>query len=141
MSFFVDTNIVVYAAGQGEYREPCLELLRAVAAGRCEGRTSTAMVEEAWHLELSGRGGPLPGLARRTYAVFTPLLPVTDETVELALSLDAGALGANDRIHLATCRQHSIDTIVSADADFDQVKGIRRIDPLDREALSRLLES
>lgn len=139
MSFFVDTNIVVFAAGQSEYREPCLELLRSIAAGGSQGRTSTAVVEEAWHLELSGRAGPLPGLARRAYAVFTPLLPVTDETVDLALSLDGGTLGANDRIHLATCLEHGIETIVSADSDFDRVRGIRRVDPLDRRALRRLL--
>lgn len=139
MSFFVDTNVVIYAAGKSQYREPCLELLREIAAGRSEGRTSTAVIEEAWHVELSGRAGPLPGLARRTHAVFTPLLPVTDETVHLAFSLDGGPLGANDRIHLATCRQHDIETIVSADGGFDQVRGIRRVDPLDQRALRRLL--
>jgi uncharacterized protein len=141
MSFFVDTNVVVYAASESDYRQPCLELLEAIAAGRAEGRTSTAVLEEAWYVELSGRAGPLHGLARRAYAVFTPLLPVTDETVELALSLAPGPLGANDRIHVATCRQHAIGTIVSADGGFDRVRGVRRVDPLDAPALARLLGS
>lgn len=139
MAFFVDANIVVYTATEGPYHEACSELLSAITEGQAEGRTSTAVLEEVWHVELSGKGGDVSGLAESAYTVFTPLLPVTDETVELALSLDAGPLGANDRIHLATCRQHSIDTIVSADADFDRVRGIRRIDPLDRRSLSRLL--
>lgn len=141
MTFFVDTNVIVYAAGGSKYHDACLELMRAVASGRGEGRTSTAVLEEVWHLELSGRAGPVPGLARRAYSVFTPLLPVVDESVELALSLDGGRLGANDRIHLATCHQHAIDTIVSADAGFDGIRGLRRVDPLDRRSLSRLLDT
>jgi len=139
VTFFVDTNVVVYAATQSEYREPCLDVLRAIAAGESDGRTSTAVLEEAWHVELSERAGPLHGLARRAYSVFTPLLPVTDETVELALTLEGGRLGANDRIHLAACRQHEIETILSADGDFEGIRGLRRVDPLDRRAVSQLL--
>jgi hypothetical protein len=45
--------------------------------------------------------------------------------------LDLPGLGASDRLHVGTCAEHGIDTIVSADADFDRVKGLRRIDPLD----------
>jgi predicted nucleic acid-binding protein len=140
VTFFVDTNVLVYAAGEGEYREPCLELLRAIAAGQAEGKTSTAVLEEAWHVELSGRAGTLTGLARRSYALFTPLLPVTDETVSFALSLEGGPLGANDRIHVATCIVNGVDAIVTADTGFEGIGGLRRIDPLDRRALSDLVK-
>lgn len=139
MTFFVDANIVVYAATDGPYHTACSELLSAITEGQADGRTSTAVLEEVWHVELSGKAGDVWGLASSAYTVFTPLLPVTDETVELALSIDGGALGANDRIHRATCRQNAINTIVSADADFEGIRGLRRIDPLDRRALSRLL--
>jgi predicted nucleic acid-binding protein len=139
VTFFVDTNILVYSAGASERREPCIELLRAIGARRVDGRTSTSVIEEVWHLELSGRAGPLTGLTTRSYAVFTPLLPVTDETVELALTLDAGALGSNDRIHLAICLLNGIDTIVTADAGFDSLHQVRRVDPLDTRAVARLL--
>jgi predicted nucleic acid-binding protein len=139
VTFFVDTNVLVYSAGESERRETCIELLRAVGSGLADGRTSVSVLEEAWHLELSGKAGPLSGLAERAYAVFTPLLPVTDATLELALSLEGGPLGANDRIHLATCLENGIDTIVSGDADFDGIREIRRVDPLDRRALARIL--
>lgn len=139
MSFFVDANVLVYAAVASEYREPCLEILEAVAKGTAEGRISTAVFEEVWHIELSGRAGELGGLAKRTYTVFTPLLPVTDEIVARALSLDAPRLGANDRIHVATALANGIDVIVTADADFDGVPGIRRIDPFDGTARRLLL--
>jgi len=140
MTFFVDTNVVVYAATDGPYREPCLRVLEATARG-AEARTSTAVLEEAWHVELSGRARDLTGLAANAYTVFTPLLAVTDDVVDAALRLRAAGIGANDRIHVATCALNGIDVIVSADTGFDSVRGIRRIDPLDARALKRLLDS
>lgn len=138
MAFFVDANVVVYTATGGAMRSACAELMDAIGEG-AEGRTSTAALEEVWHLELSGRIGELAGLTRTAYTVFTPLLAVTDEVVARALALGAETLGANDRIHVATCLENGIGTIVSADADFDAVRGLRRVDPLDRRALARLL--
>ena len=139
-SFFVDTNVVVYAATDGPYRDACLRVLEAAARG-AEARTSTAVLEEAWHVELSGRVGGLAGLAASAYTLFTPLLAVTDQIVDAALRLKASGIGANDRIHVATCALNGIDTIVSADAGFDGVRGVRRVDPLDARALARLLDS
>ena len=139
MTFLVDANVIVYAAIPSRYREPCLEVLAAIAAGKADGKVSTAVFEEVWHLELSGRVGPIRGLAERAYRAFTPLLPVTDDIVARALRLDGKRLGSTDRIHLATALANGIDTIVSADSDFDHVRAIRRVDPLDDRAIARLL--
>ena len=141
MTFFVDANVVVYTGGVGPYGDACRALLDAVTAGEAEGVTSTAVLEEVWHIELSAKAGDISGLTQEAYTMLTPLLPVTDETVAFALSLDADALGANDRIHVATCLQNGIDTIVTADAGFDGVRGIRRVDPLDSRAVRRLLRA
>lgn len=140
MAFFVDANVVVYTATAGPMQSACAEVMDAIGEG-AEGRTSTAGLEEVWHLELSGRLGEVAGLTRAAYAAFTPLLAVTDEIVARALSLDAPDLGANDCIHVATCLENGIDAIVTADTDFDGIRGLRRIDPLDSRALSRLLGS
>jgi predicted nucleic acid-binding protein len=139
VTFLVDANVIVYAAVPSQYRGPCLELLAAIAAGEADGKVSTAVFEEVWHLELSGRVGAIRGLAERAYRAFTPLLPVTDDIVARALRLDAKRLGSNDRIHVATALANGIDTIVSADSDFDRVRTIRRVDPLDDQAMARLL--
>jgi predicted nucleic acid-binding protein len=64
---------------------------------------------------------------------------VTDETFRRALEVDVPRLGANERVHVATCLENGIDVIVSADEGFDGVKGIRRVDPLDERARRRLL--
>lgn len=139
MSFLIDANIAVYAAAVSPYREACAQIIEAVTSGEAEGRMSTAILEEIWHIELSGKVAGLDGLARRMYVVFTPLLPVTDEIVTRALELRAPRLGANDRVHVATAFANGIDTIVSVDTGFDGVQGVRRVDPQSRAARSRLL--
>lgn len=139
MTFFLDANVLIYSAVPSRFREPCLELLEAVARGHAEGRTSTAVLEEVWHLELSGRAGPLDGLTERAYTLMTPLLAVGDDAFRLALSVSAPTLGANDRLHAGTCMAHGIELLVSADQGFDEVAGLKRVDPLDRSELHSLL--
>jgi predicted nucleic acid-binding protein len=141
LTFLIDANVIVYAAVPSKYRDVCLEILEAVAEGRADGRVSTAIIEEVWHIELSGRAGAIEGLARQTYLAFSPLLPVNDQIIARALDLEARRLGANDRIHVATALAHDIDTIVTADADFDHVAAIRRVDPLSDPERSRLLRA
>ncbi len=141
MTFLIDANVIVYAAVPSRYRNACLEILEAVAEGKADGRVSTAIIEEVWHIELSGRAGAIDGLTRQTYLAFSPLLPVNDQIIGRALDLEARRLGANDRIHVATALANDIDTIVSADADFDHVRAIRRVDPLDEAQRSRVLRS
>lgn len=139
MKFFVDANVVIYSAVACPHQQACLEILRAIAAGSAEGYTSTAALEEVWHLELSGKAGSLAGLTRRAHAIFSPLLPVTDEAFQFALSLRGTSVGSNDRIHAGTCASNGIAAICTADAGFDTVTGIKRVDPLDRPAVAKLL--
>ena len=141
MAFFVDTNVIVYAATEGPYRDSCLEILHAITEGDANGRTSTAVLEEVWHVELSGKAGNISGLAENAYTIFAPLLAVDHEIFGSALARPVPRLGANDRIHVATCALNEIGSIVTADADFDGIRGLRRVDPLDRPALARVLAS
>ena len=139
MKFFVDANVVIYSAVPGPYQHACADILLAVASGVAEGYTSTAVMEEVWHLELSGKAGPLAGLTRRAHAVFSPLLPVTDEAFQSAMAMRGVNVGANDRLHAATCAVNDIGAICTADAGFDGISGLRRVDPLDRSAVQELL--
>lgn len=139
MTFFVDANVLIYSAVSSDFREPCLEVLEAIARGQADGRTSAAVLEEVWHIERSGRAGNLEGLARRAYTLMTPLLPVDDDAFRLALALEASELGTNDRLHVGTCMSHGIEIVLSADEGFDSVREVRRIDPLNSRARRRLL--
>lgn len=139
MTFFVDANILIYSYVDSKYRAPCLDLMSAVATGHADARTSSAVLEEVWHIAKSGRAGELGELVSHAYTLFTPLLSVTDDAFRHALGLKARGIGTNDLVHAGTCIAHGIDTIVSADSDFDRIKGLHRIDPLDTRALHRLI--
>jgi len=139
LSFFVDANVLVCSAVSSDYREGCFEILEAIARREVDGGTSPAALEEVWCIERSGRAGILEGLTTQAYTLFTPLLPVTDQAFRLGLAVRAPRLGTNDRLHVGTCLAHEIEVIVSADAGFDGVKGVRRIDPLDSRSRRRLM--
>jgi predicted nucleic acid-binding protein len=141
VKFFVDTNVVIYTRSSTPYCDPCSQIVTAIAAGEADGRTSTAVLEEVWHLELSERARRLEGLAANAYATFRPVLDVTSEIFARALDLDDTSIGANDRVHVATCLANDIDTILSADRGFDAVEQLRRIDPLDTSAVEALLST
>lgn len=140
MTFLVDANVLAYANADPATAlgRSCSMLVEGIAGGKLDGRASTAILEELWHLELRGRPSGLEGATADTYAIFTPLLPVTDTVVAAALALDApSSLGANDRIHVATCLASGIEAIVTTDRAFDAIEGIVSVDPLDESAISR----
>lgn len=139
MHCFLDANVLVYALDDDERGERCRELLAASASGELDAVSSTAALEEVWHLELSGRLPSLAGQTRRAHELLSPLLSVTDAVFARALDLDAGRIGANDRIHAALCIEHALTTIVTADAAFDGVAELRRVDPGDPVGVRRLL--
>lgn len=130
-ALLIDANVLVYAVAGDERGRRCREILSAVAEGRMEGIASTAILEEVWHLELSGRIANLSGQTERAHRLLAPLLPITDETFTRALQVSAGEIGANDRIHVATCTEHGIEAILSADHGFDEVASLERVDPMD----------
>lgn len=107
--------------------------------GDADGRTSVSVIEELLYLELSGRLGPAEGLALDATDLFAPLLPVRESTIRSAIDLRAAGLGANDRVHAAVCAENGIPVIVTADRGFDAVRGLKRVDPLNRRELERLL--
>lgn len=139
MTFFVDANVIVYARTEGPYRAACQSILRSVAGGEADGKTSTAALEEVWHLELTAPSLRLEGLTAAAYRIFAPLLAVTDDVFRRAMDLEASMIGANDRVHVATALANGIEVIVSADARLARVGAIRHVDPLDSELVARLM--
>jgi predicted nucleic acid-binding protein len=142
VTFFVDANVILYAAMDSEYREGCVAVLEAIVDG-ADGRTSTAALEEVWHIERSGRLGGLDGLTEHAYDIFSPLLAVTDQAFMTAFAMSersVGRLGTNDRIHVGTCIANGIDAIVTADRGFSAVGSpLSCVDPRDADALHDLL--
>jgi predicted nucleic acid-binding protein len=140
-AFFVDTNVLIYSRSSpsSEYRDSCLEILTAIERDEVDAQVSTAVLEEVWILELTDRVGDIEGLAADAHDLFSPVLAVTDEIFARALALPHSKIGAKDRVHVATCLEHGIDRIVTADKGFDTVAGLQRIDP--REGAAALLNN
>jgi predicted nucleic acid-binding protein len=138
--FFIDTNVFVYAvAEESPYLAGAAATMEALGAGTASAVTSVSVVEELWHHELRGRPTGLDGAADAAFSLMRPVLAVTDEIVAAALDLKVRGLGANDRIHVATCHAHGIETVLTADRGFDAAPGLRRVDPADLSEVRTLL--
>jgi uncharacterized protein len=139
-TFFIDTNVFVYAVAEDSaYQAGAAETMEALGAGTASAVTSATVIEELWHLELRGRLPGLDGAADAAFTLMRPVLAVTDEIVAVAFTLKAANLGANDRIHAATCATHGIEMMLTADRGFDSVPGLRRVDPADQSEVRALL--
>lgn len=141
MSAFFDTAVIMYAAGKPHpLRRPCRQLIEAVVDQSLDGVTSAEVVQEILHRFSTGDRRPVgAAMAESALDVFAPVLPITERVMREmpSLFLQYPALTARDLIHLATCRIHGIDLIISPDRGFDGIEGITRIDPAD--APGRLL--
>jgi hypothetical protein len=130
---FLDANVFLYAAGRAHpYREPCRRLLRRVERGALPSNTSVEVVQDLlyvlWRRGLT-RQGTL--LARSVLDLFPETLPQTRADLREACELldRYPGLTPRDAVHVATMQSHGIEIIISADVHFDEVEGIRRIDP------------
>lgn len=138
-AFFIDTNVFVYAVRESDAQAGAAATLAALGAGTTSAVTSAAVLEELWHLELRGRIPELQGVTEAVYTLLRPVLDVTDEIMATALGIEVKELGANDRVHLATCMANDVPTILSGDRGFDAAPGIRRVDPADLSEVRMLL--
>lgn len=76
-------------------------------------------------------------MARDALDLFDPVLPVTHAVMSrmLALVKPYPALSGRDLVHVATCLEAGIGTIVSPDRGFDDVADLDRIDIPDAATL------
>jgi hypothetical protein len=133
MTVFIDTGVIMYAAGSSHpLREPSRRILAMVESGTLLAVTSTEVVQEIAHRYLSiGRRDIAERLTADTLDLFAPVLPITHAVVRRLPSLIAQypGLAARDLIHVATCQHEGVTDIVSPDRGFDEVAGLRRLDP------------
>ncbi|MGH9364669.1 MAG: type II toxin-antitoxin system VapC family toxin [Thermoanaerobaculia bacterium] len=133
MRAFLDTNVFLYAAGVSHpAKEPCARVLRRVAEGSLDATINSEVVQEILYV-LARRGRREDGvvLARHVASLFTDLLPVTREDVLGACDLvqKYPKLSVRDAVHAASMLRNGLKRVISVDADFDQIREIRRIEP------------
>jgi hypothetical protein len=129
----VDSNIFMYAAGREHpLKKRAAVFLERVALGSVDAAIDAEVLQEILHrYRALGRwveGRLVYDTARM---VFPEVLPVTAEVTDRARQLldRLSGLMARDAIHAAVVQVYGLDSISSFDHDFDQMKGLRRVEP------------
>jgi predicted nucleic acid-binding protein len=132
---FLGVNVPMYAAGQPHrYKTPCSQIMKAVTEGELSVAIDTEIIQEILcrYGALQRREIAVP-MALDVLTLAISIYPVTEEDIRLTVDLferDArkGAT-ARDLIHAAVMKTKGLTEIISVDALFDLIDGIRRIDP------------
>lgn len=133
---FLDTNVPIYAAGRAHHlKEPSAQVLMLVAERPAAFLTDAEVLQELLHRYLALRLWPQ---GREVFRHFAELMrervePVHAVDVEHAALLadQYPDLGARDLLHAAVISRLGLRRIVSADAGFDRLPDVERLDPTD----------
>lgn len=133
--YFVDANIIMYAVGAPHaFKQPTLDILTDISTQRIMAVTSAEVLQEILHRYTSlKRRNDATQVTNHLITLVAEVYPITLTEIQRALQLHLQypTLTARDSVHVATMLNHNIVMILSADAHFDGLPGITRIDPLD----------
>ena len=128
---FVDSNVPMYLVGAAHpHKADALRLLERCLSERQRLVTDAEVLQEILHryAAIDRRDAIQPA--------FDALLGVVDEVLAIERSIVERAktivlsrrqLSARDAVHLAVMEEAGIETILSFDAGFDGLPGIRRL--------------
>lgn len=129
----VDTTVLLYAVGlQHPYADPSQRLLDAVAEGKVSATTTFEVIQEFVHVRARRRGRRDAVTMGRNFArLLWPLLGFGDAHLDPGLRLFErhGQIGAFDAFLAAAALAVGADALVSGDAGFAAVKGLRYVEP------------
>lgn len=129
----LDTTVLVYAMGENhEFRQPCRDLIAAIATGTVEATTTVEVIQEFVHVRSRRRGRDDAATLGREYLdLLTPLLAVsaTDLRSGLALFESVSGLGAFDAVLAGAVIGAGASALVSADRAFGAVAGLAHVVP------------
>ena len=131
---FLDANVPIYAAGRPHrLKEPSSQVLMVAAERPASFVTDAEVLQELLHRYLALRLWPQ---GKEVFHRFADLMrervePVQAADVEQAARLadEYPELGARDLLHAAVMRRLGVRRLVSADAGFDRLSGLERLDP------------
>lgn len=132
----LDANIPVYAAGRDHpKKDPSAQVLAMARDHPTAFWTNVEVLQEIMHLYRRTRRWELGQSVLRG---FTDLMagriePVFVRDIEVAATLADRheGLSARDLVHAAVMQRLGIERIVSADAGFDRLPDVIRLDPAD----------
>lgn len=130
----VDSAVVAYALGDSALeRDACRRFLVQITTGSNRAYASVEMIQEVVHHRLRRTGDRTRAIreGKEACAAFT-LLAFDREILDLSLELieKLPTIRGRDAVHAATAIAYGIETIASPDSAFDDLPGVRRLDPL-----------
>ena len=129
----LDTTVLVYAKGTDHpLRDPCRELIAAIARGAIEATTSVEAIQEFVHVRARRRDREDAAALGRDYAeMLSPLLEVDRDSLVSGLKIFEGTegVGAFDAVLAAAAVAAGATALVSADGGFGDVPDLRHISP------------
>lgn len=130
---FLDANIIMYALGSTHpLKQPCQKILQRTKTAKWLLVTDTEMLQEILYRFFSIKREVL---AEAAYSAVVEMcqavLPVALPDLNRALDLlkKFPAITTRDAVHAAVMLNNGLREIISADAHFDLIPGIRRIAP------------
>ena len=131
---FIDANVPIYAAGRSHaLKEPCIEVLLLAADHPRAFVTDAEVFQELLHRYLALRRWPQ---GREVFQRFSVLMQGRVEAIQAAdvqraagLADSNEALGGQALLHAAVMQRLSVSRIISADAGFDRLPEMERLDP------------
>ncbi|MCX7962645.1 MAG: type II toxin-antitoxin system VapC family toxin [Burkholderiales bacterium] len=128
---FVDSNVPMYLVGAAHPNKTAArELLeRAVAEGERLVTDAEVLQEILYRYIAIARRDAIQPAFDALLGVVDEVFPIEHRDVERAKDLLHGSpgLSARDAIHVALMQRNDVSRILSFDAGFDQVPGIRRL--------------
>lgn len=137
---YLDTNVIVYAIeNHPKYGKACKKILEDIEGRRLEVSASVLVLVELINVltklnkMLKAKGKKPLNIKENIRAVLS--LPII--WIDLAFLVIEKAsectfeINAVDYIHIASMELNSISEVLSADKDFDTVRSVKRIDPLE----------
>jgi hypothetical protein len=129
----LDTTVLVYAKGADHpLRDPCRELVAAIAEERIEATTTAEVIQEFVHVRARRRERSDAAALGRDYAeLLSPLLGVTRDNLQRGLVLfeKTPRLGVFDAVLAEATAGAGAAALVSADTAFADLPGISHIVP------------
>lgn len=138
----LDTNVLVYAVGaEHPLRAPSRRLFDAIEGGRVQATTTVEVIQEFLHVRAQRRArGDATRVADAFRRALTPLLSPGEGELQAALRLFERheRLRAFDALLAAVAISQDAEALVSADAAFAGIRGLRHVSP-GSPAFERLL--
>lgn len=129
---FLDSNILMYSLGSSHpLKTPCIKILEKIRSSKIQVCTNTEVFQEILYRYYSLDRKELAHQACKLLEdIADPVLSVSQEDITKALAhLKEYTINVRDAVQAATMLNHDIRHITSTDAHFDQIPGIKRIQP------------